>query len=197
MKKSIKSLLSAITVVAAASCAKEVVQTEPSTSVQEGTPVTIAATIDDGAKANLDGLKVVWNANDSIAVYDGTKVNKFVVSASDGTKAWFVGTIAEGSSAVAAVYPYSSNISFAEGAFNVSVPAAQKAVTGGADPSALVMAGAVSDNAVAFKNAVSLIKFSIMLITLPETARPTVWPEAMRCTLSMRHFLRSSCNCHR
>lgn len=162
MKKTIKTLLSAIAIVATASCAKENAQTNPLNSEQECdlVPVTLSADILD-SKANLDGLKVVWDLEDEIAVYDGTEIHKFTALSVDGNKATFVGTVAAGASPISALYPYSSDMTFESGAFKVTLPSTQNVSEGKADPSAMIMAGAVSDGTISFKNATSLVKFTI------------------------------------
>lgn len=163
--------VAAIAVLAAASCAKEAAVETPCATdsvATEGTAFTITADIADAKAGIQDGYKVVWNQNDEIAVFDdkSNAANKFVVVSVDGKKAVFTGTLAEGAKPVCALYPYSSDATYAEGTYTFEIPSAQSVSEGQcADPKALAMCGNITGSGSAFEcafsNIVSLAKVTV------------------------------------
>lgn len=163
MKKNFKTIVSAIAVLAMASCSKEAA-TQNGGSVIEN-PVEYTLAVNAGTKASLeDGKKVQWCSGDKIAVFaqDGTKFELTVVESTiEGGQASFSGQITEGAEIVAAVSPASAATSFAEGTATITIPASQTIPDGAViDPAALVMSGEVSGASAELHNAVALLKFT-------------------------------------
>lgn len=161
------SLILASVAILFASCAKEPVavpQEEPQ-AVKEGfVPMTINVTIAD-TKADLgDDVKVNFEDGDFVAVFDGIAAapNKFVVKEANGSSAVISGEVSEGAANFTAVYPMSAAKSFAEGVLTITVPAEQTIPAGKkVDPAALIsVAQAAAGSDLAFRNAVSLVKFA-------------------------------------
>lgn len=163
MKKSFKIIISAIAVIAMASCSKEVATQNGDTVITN--PVEYTLAVNAGTKAELvDGKKVQWCAGDKIAVFaqDGTKFELTVVESTiEGGQATFSGQITEGAEIVAAVAPAAAATSFADGTVTITIPASQTIAEGAVvDPAALVMSGEVSGASAELHNAVALLKFT-------------------------------------
>lgn len=165
MKKTMKFMLAAFAIVAAASCAKEIAPVENETvpAVEEGlVPMTFKADL-SSTKAAIDGKTIVWESTDAIAVFDGTAVREFTVTECDGKTATFSGAVLPEATEFYASYPYDANFSVADGVMSVSIPAVQT-IPDGKDvaPEALVMAAKVADDyTIQFKNVFSLVKVEV------------------------------------
>jgi len=70
-------------------------------------------------------LKSAWEAEDQLAMYDGTSVNLLTITSSEGSMAVFKGQMTEGASEFYALFPYSEGIAFESGAFKTSIPVEQ------------------------------------------------------------------------
>ena len=69
------------------------------------------------SKVNLgSGLKPCWQDSDSLAVFDGSGRNLFIVSDNFGSSATFGGNVAEGATQFDAIYPYVAARSASAGA---------------------------------------------------------------------------------
>lgn len=129
--------------------------------------VTFTADIPDCefGKASLDGKVVVWEKGEKVAVYDGVNpdANSFEVVSVDGNKASISGEIAQTATELTAVYPFSAAKGSAEGNVTVNIPNGQVVPEGKfIDPNVLVsVAKANVGENLAFKNVVSLIKFTV------------------------------------
>lgn len=163
MKKITILAAAALSLFAASSCKKDIIDSK---AIANGLiEVTFDAYLDEAGKATLaDGKKLVWSPVDSIAVWDGTAIQKFRVKECDGTKATFIGTLTEGYTACNLVYPYTALNSVKEGKLVLNIPASQKvSSTQAIDPTSLVCTAYTTNisTGVNFKNAVSLMKFTI------------------------------------
>ena len=105
------------------------------------------------------GPAVAWAAGDQIAVYADTE--KYVLSAdAAGTTATFKGKVASVTTYYAAT-PASSFTTAAGSSVSGTLPASQKAVLGGVDPSAVLAVAATTSTEFKFAPAVSLLKVSL------------------------------------
>ena len=105
--------------------------------------------------------KVVWQAGDEISIFDGAGNHKFNTKDS-GTSAVFGGNAASASTYYA-LYPYQEGAILAGNVIkNVTLPSEQTAKAGSFDAAYnLSVATASSDLQLAFKNVVTLVKFSV------------------------------------
>lgn len=166
MKKNYWIILAAVIApLAFTQCNKEVASPETEeTAAKENiveTPLTtLVATIDPATKTQLvSGNKVEWLASDEISLFDGA-ANIRAVTTDSGSSAKFSAALTtEGP--WYALYPYNASAVIDGGVITTALPHEQTAVAGSfADD--LNMAVALSDeDALAFKNVLGLIKFSI------------------------------------
>lgn len=156
MKKIFTSILMAAAILC--SCNKETPVEVENSKVK----MTFAADLTD-TKATLEGLKVIWQENDEVAVYDGTDVNKFTVKSMDGTHAVLEGEVTAGSTSFYAVYPYSAAAQSQPVGGKVSFTLATEQVVdaNGIAPDALVCVASAVDGSFTFENEVSLVKLTI------------------------------------
>ncbi|MGM9735728.1 MAG: hypothetical protein ACI3ZL_04890 [Candidatus Cryptobacteroides sp.] len=160
MKKNIVVLIMA-GAVALAGCQKEVPAVAP-----EFNEIVITAVADsqDATKTILDGVDVLWNNGDAIAVYNGTAVAEFVTALeANSTTADFTTENSEFQAAESylAVYPYSAVASFADGKATVTVPATQTAKAGTFATGENVSVATGPATALAFKNVCGYLKFTV------------------------------------
>lgn len=154
MKKSIFALT--CLAAAAMSCTKVASLESPeanlvSLSVSQEVPGS------DDVKASLEGLNVVFNADDAISVFAGSSNNKFTTAAG-GATATFAGTAASAEKYVV-VSPYNEAYTVNGTTVRITIPEVQTAVKGGVDPAALISAGVTTDlSSVKLFNAVALVK---------------------------------------
>lgn len=159
MKKIV--FLAAFAALAFAGCQKEV-----SFDVPQTNEIVLTAISDNypESKTVLDGVNVLWNTGDCIAVYNGNQVAEFSTDAADkSATADFTTTNVEFAAAenYLAVYPYSDGLAFADGKVNVTVPASQTATAGSFDPKANVAVASGAADALQFKNVCSYLKFTV------------------------------------
>ena len=169
MKKVVCFLISVAAVMAAAvSCTQELMHPEEGPMPAEA--VMYSASFDsEGTKAVLDGLKSMWNGEEWIQIV-GRNGNYWLGSSSSSpsASATFTYDGANGEfneNDVFAVYPaggsnYGRNFDDMC-VTNVTVPASQTPVAGSYDPNAAVAVAYTSDDALKFKNVVSLLKFTM------------------------------------
>lgn len=162
MKKSFKTFAAALAIIAAVSCAKEVAPAVQDAPVEGGIPVELSVSFEQNTKGYLDGLKVVWEVGDEVAVWDGTVANKFEVkSVSDGG-AVISGLVSEGATDLMAVYPFSAFVSVTDGVVAFNVPEEQVVSEDhGIAKDALVSVAPfkVGDASANFLNMTSVLKF--------------------------------------
>ena len=158
-------ILSAMAMVAAASCTKEIVDAnKESASDVELFPMTFTASSQQTKAEMVDAQTIHWQSGDQINVFDNTETVYDPFETSDkGSQATFSG-MAGKAEGYYALYPYQSDASMTEGAIIATFPSEQTAVAGSFDPKAFI-AVAQSDNEgnFSFKNVAALVKF-----TMPE-----------------------------
>ncbi|MCR5325915.1 MAG: hypothetical protein K6E37_04085 [Bacteroidales bacterium] len=115
-------------------------------------------------KSYLDGNTFKWEMGDMVAVCYGSTVAPFKYDP-EGDK--FVGTIDAGATGpFSVIYPYNSEIQASGGSFMTTMPSVQVAGDHNVDPSALISAGQVADQAalsagVTLKNVFTLFRVDV------------------------------------
>lgn len=91
-----------------------------------------AGTVQTRTALGDDGMAVNWSENDAIAIFDGSRQNKFNATSVNGSTATFSGEVTEGSQNYTAFYPYTDNgtLILADGTITFTLPAAQTATAG-------------------------------------------------------------------
>ena len=158
-------ILSAMAMVAAASCTKEIVDAnKESASDVELFPMTFTASSQQTKAVMVDAQTIHWQSGDQINVFDGngTVYEPFTTSG-EGASVTFEG-MAGKAEGYYALYPYQSSATMVDGTITASFPSEQIAVAGSFDPKAFISV-AQSDNEgnFSFKNVAALVKF-----TMPE-----------------------------
>lgn len=159
MKKTV--FVAAFAALAFAGCQKEASFDAPQTN-----EIVLTAVSDNfpDSKTVLDGVKVLWNGGDRIAVYNGNGVAEFSTAAADKSATADFTTSSEGFAAAnsyLAVYPYSDGLVFEDGKVTVTVPESQTATAGSFDPKANVAVASGAADALQFKNVCSYLKFTV------------------------------------
>ncbi len=161
-----------LSVFAFASCAKEIeISLIESDAVHSGQPSLVPLTFQ--AKAELMGTKsdisfpsILWEADDELAVFDGSAFNKFsVVNLSDdGRTATFSGSAADAASYYA-IAPYSAatNISTENTRLSVKIPSTQTIIGSHCVDTGSLVSTAVDDGngGLVFTNQFSLMKVKL------------------------------------
>lgn len=163
-------ILSAMTMVAAASCTKEIVDTnKESASDVELFPMTFTASSQQTKAEMVDAQTIHWQSGDQINVFDNTETVYDPFETSDkGSQATFSG-MAGKAEGYYALYPYQSDASMTEGAIIATFPSVQTAVEGSFDPKAFIsVAQSDAEGNFSFKNVAALVKF-----TMPEGENAT------------------------
>ena len=133
-------ILSAMAMVAAASCTKEIVDAnKESASDVELFPMTFTASSQQTTKAEMvDAQTIHWQSGDQINVFDGngTVYEPFTTSG-EGASVTFEGMagMAEG---YYALYPYQSSATMTDGTIIATFPSEQTAVEDSFDPKAVI-----------------------------------------------------------
>ena len=163
-------ILSAMTMLAAVSCTKEITnETNGSATGADLYPMTFTANSQQTKAELVDGKFIHWESGDQINVFDNTETVYDPFETSDeGSQATFSG-MAGKAEGYYALYPYQSDASMTEGAIIATFPSEQTAVAGSFDPEAFI-AVAQSDNEgnFSFKNVAALVQF-----TMPEGENAT------------------------
>ena len=146
----------------AASCVREV--TEPEILNQDVQTVVFSASVDCAVtKTVLDDMQSLWSGSESITVLGANSSYVFTADVPEpAATAEFSYTGAFYESSVLAVYPsgdYSSDMS-ARTVSEVCIPTVQKAVEGSFDQAAAVSIAYTENEVLAFRNVVSLLKFT-------------------------------------
>ena len=124
------------------------------------------ASSETATRAYVDGLTVLWDASDELAVFDdaGSEKAVFTLKSGAGTSsATFSGKVSSAATQFYAAYPGPSVTAASGQILTLTLPAAQKLVSGGRnlDPAALVGVAATSGNDLSFKNVVAAIRFKL------------------------------------
>ena len=120
------------------------------TATQEGDAVNTKTAL------SSDGKTIIWQTNDKISIFDGKGNQAFALKTGAGTNsATFEGTASEAVT-YTAIYPYQQNATLSDG--NVTLPATQKAIEGGFDPTAALMMAQSENTSLQFKNVVGYVK---------------------------------------
>ena len=164
MRRYISVILPSLATLLLASCdVREQVPQGHADGVREG---VFSALSEQASKTYVDGLSVIWDAEDELALFDDAGSDKAVLTLQSGAgtkSAVFKGSVSSAATEFYAAYPASSALAVNEGILTVVVPAQQKLVSGGRnlDPAALVGVASTDGSELAFKNAVSAIRFNI------------------------------------
>ncbi len=160
MKKINAILFSALALIAAASCNKEVeLQDNPA----NGKAVVLTAKL-EGTKTSLDGVNIVWSRNDYISAFNigGDNIMSTQTEVNDdGSEAQF--TVEPGADLMYAIYPYNDAATMDDnGTITTEIPTTQQAVAGSfADGANLAIANIVDVNDIRFKNVGGLLAFKV------------------------------------
>lgn len=165
MKKHIQTWLLVAAILTFVSCSSEndeiVADNETNklmtfTATQEGDAVNTKTAL------SSDGKTIIWQTNDKISIFDGKGNQAFALKTGAGTNsATFEGTASEAET-YTAIYPYQQNATLSVGKVtkvtNVTLPATQKAIEGGFDPTAALMMAQSENTSLQFKNVVGYVK---------------------------------------
>ena len=123
------------------------------TATQEGDAVNTKTAL------YSDSTTIIWQTNDKISIFDGKGNQAFELKTGAGTNsATFEGTASEAET-YTAIYPYQQNATLSDGKVtNVTLPATQKAIEGGFDPTAALMMAQSDNTSLQFKNVVGYVK---------------------------------------
>lgn len=154
--KKIYSFMVAALALAAVSCNKEVSPVE----TPVGETVVFSAEM-DATKTILNGNKSEWVAGDKITIHNGTKGYEFSTTEA-GAKVDFTytGDDFEGTKFMAA-YPAATEADVEAKTVKANIPTYQPSVDNSYNPSAAVAVAYTENASLAFKNATSLIKFTV------------------------------------
>jgi len=174
--KTMKLMLCAAIVTAAASCAKEIAPENVHNSSTELKliPMTFTAGADEVESRVLlqqDGITLHWEATDQINVFDGseTPLPAFTASGSGASTDFTGGVVNPEAETYYALYPYQADASFGldEGAENrptiyAEIPSVQTAVAGSVPSDAFIAVGRSDDsNYFRFSTICGFIKFTL------------------------------------
>ncbi len=162
MKKHIQTWLLVAAILTFVSCSSEndeiVADNETNklmtfTATQEGDAVNTKTAL------YSDSTTIIWQTNDKISIFDGEGNQAFALKTGAGTNsATFEGTASEAET-YTAIYPYQQNATLSDGnVTNVTLPATQKAIEGGFDPTAALMMAQSNNTSLQFKNVVGYVK---------------------------------------
>lgn len=130
------------------------------TATQEGDAVNTKTAL------SSDGKTIQWEEGDKISIFDGKGNQAFELKTGAGTNsATFEGKASEAKT-YTAIYPYQQNATLSVGeatlsvgeVTNVTLPATQKAIEGGFDPTAALMMAQSENTSLQFKNVVGYVK---------------------------------------
>ena len=156
-------ILSAMAMVAAASCTKEIVDAnKESASEVELFPMTFTASSQQTKAEMVDAQTIHWQSGDQINVFDGngTVYEPFTTSG-EGVSVTFEG-MAGKAEGYYALYPYQSSATMTDGTITATFPSEQTAVEGSFDPKAFIsVAQSDAEGNFSFKNVAALVKFTM------------------------------------
>lgn len=155
--------MSAVAVVSAASCTKEIVnESNDQAIVSELYPMTFTADSQQTKAELSDGKTILWQSGDQINVFDATEnvYDPFTTSES-GASVTFEG-MAGKSEGYYALYPYQAEAAMTDGTITATFPSEQTAVAGSFDPKAFIsVAQSDAEGNLSFKNVAALVKFTM------------------------------------
>ena len=154
MRKTIAFFLTTLAIAAVVSCKPDA---QPNGGGGEGGPSTL--TFSASLTAYSNGPQVAWAAGDEIAVFSGTQKTVLKASAA-GSSASFSGEV--GAAPYYAVSPASAASTISASSVSITVPQEQTAVKDGISPAASIAVATTSGKDLAFKNALALIKVSLV-----------------------------------
>ena len=156
-------ILSAMAMVAAASCTKEIVDVNKETALDvELFPMTFTASSQQTKAEMVDAQTIHWQSGDQINVFDGngTVYEPFTTSG-EGASVTFEG-MAGKAEGYYALYPYQSSATMTDGTIIATFPSEQTAVAGSFDPKAFIsVAQSDAEGNFSFKNVAALVKFTM------------------------------------
>lgn len=156
-------ILSAMAMVAAASCTKEIVDVDKETAPDvELFPMTFTASSQQTKAEMVDAQTIHWQSGDQINVFDanGTVYDPFTTSG-EGASVTFEG-MAGKAEGYYALYPYQSSATMTDGTIIATFPSEQTAVAGSFDPEAFIsVAQSDAEGNFSFKNVAALVKFTM------------------------------------
>lgn len=156
-------ILSAMAMVAAASCTKEIVDVNKETALDvELFPMTFTASSQQTKAEMVDAKTIHWQSGDQINVFDGngTVYEPFTTSG-EGASVTFEG-MAGKAEGYYALYPYQSSATMTDGVIKATFPSEQTAVAGSFDPKAFISVAQSDDEGnFSFKNVAALVKFTM------------------------------------
>ena len=167
--KRIYTIIMAGAAVLAASCAKENVRSgKEGGKTVEYVDLQLSSLLEGQTSqstktsVNPDNGSVSWSEGNQISVFDNSATaeshnNCFTFEG----ESKFSGKVPEDATEFYALYPYSENASFSDGAISTTLPAEQIAAAGTFADNVAVMAAKVDGNAIKFKNICSHIGFTI------------------------------------
>lgn len=125
-----------------------------------------SASSEQTTKTYVDGLSILWEAGDEIAVFDDAGSEKAVLTLDSGAgtkSATFKGTVSSAATKFFAAYPAASVSAASDSVLTIAVPAEQKLVADGRnlDPAALVGVAATAGTELSFKNVIAAIRFTV------------------------------------
>ena len=116
-------------------------------------------------KSTFNGAQLGWEADDLVAIYDGTAKRQFTIVSIEGGVATLTGMISPDATDLYAVFPYSAAsdvLPTSEGQVSLNLPSVQTLAEGkNFDEDAFVTVGKVQDGNVVLKNAISVLKLNI------------------------------------
>lgn len=155
--------MSAVALVSAASCTKEIVnESNDQAIVSELYPMTFTADSQQTKAELSDGKTIIWQSGDQINVFDATEnvYDPFTTSES-GASVTFEG-MAGKSEGYYALYPYQAEAAMTDGTITATFPSEQTAVAGSFDPKAFIsVAQSDAEGNLSFKNVAALVKFTM------------------------------------
>ena len=156
-------ILSAMAMVAAASCTKEIVDVNKETALDvELFPMTFTASSQQTKAEMVDAKTIHWQSGDQINVFDGTAtVYEPFTTSGEGASVTFEG-MAGKAEGYYALYPYQSSATMTDGVIKATFPSEQTAVEGSFDPKAFIsVAQSDAEGNFSFKNVAALVKFTM------------------------------------
>jgi len=156
---------------AAASCSKgeitdDITTEEPVNVIPEGKVPMVFTAVAQETKSVISGKSILWEADDRIAIFDGSDINEFTVSGlSDGNRRASFSGAAAPAGVYAAVVPFSAmtNSSPANNRVSIKMPSTQTIIGDGLVDSEAMISTAVSDGAssLSFSNQFALLKLTL------------------------------------
>jgi hypothetical protein len=161
MKKIYRTFICALATITLMACAKEESprnhETEQNPTLELEKVTFTAVTSDTKISLGADNISVSWNADDKIAVFDGSQRCEFVTK-QGGSEAIFEGSVKSTATDFYAFYPYSSALSLTDGKITATVPAVQSGAF--ADHMTIAYTGS-EERELAFKNVTAVVKFTL------------------------------------